>query len=432
MNILELKIDSKIAKDSLEYKSILDSNKPHSIYKITKFGLNATNENRGGQLDNLKSELSNPNARIFHIPINEVKIYHYLSNPNPHENPQNPHENPQNIKVCSYGGIFINDKVISQSLNSATDSTYQQDEFDYISNLSICNIKSKSDIKNLIKKIYFRYISIRSFNNRKIFKDKTKPKIIFFCAWFSNMYHFVFEGYGRLLILLEMARKNNMDFYIIAPPKHRGFSKYHQWFISQILDIENIPKDRILYLDYQNYHIDNVYFCSNPQCNDKYILPAIKKLQDNLYDSNFKAKGERIYISRKKSPRRYLVNEDEIFEILHHKYGFEKIYMEDYNLKEKINHIMRAKVIISIEGTSLINGLFMNATNAKLIGLRSHSMTEHLLIISAMFKNIEYLPIICDIYDNSDENQWAENNLYLNKEYLIKKLKDYEIDEMHK
>lgn len=368
----------------------------------------------GGQLDNLKKELSSTNATTFHIPLNDIEIYHQ-----------------DNAKLCHFGGVFVNNRIIPHSLTSANGGEYQQNIFDYTNKLSIFNVKNKTDIKNLIKKIYFRYISPNGFKNRKILKNPSKPKIIFFCAWFSNMYHFVFEGYARMLILLDYARKNNIDFYLVVPPKYRGFSKYHSWYISQILDIEKIPKDRILYLDYQNYDVNNIYFCSNPQCNEKYMLPAIKKLQDILYDDNFKCIGERLYISRKKSPRRYLVNEDEIFEILHTRYGFKKIYMEDYHLKEKINHIMRAKIIISVEGTSLINGLFMTAPNAKLIGFRAFDMTEHLLIISAMFKNIEYLPIVCDVHHkNRDENQWVDCNLYLNKDYLIKKLKDYEIDEV--
>lgn len=48
MDTLELRLDKKITKDSLEYKSMLDSNKPLDIYKVAESGLNATNANRGG------------------------------------------------------------------------------------------------------------------------------------------------------------------------------------------------------------------------------------------------------------------------------------------------------------------------------------------------------------------------------------------------
>ncbi|RDU61718.1 DUF563 domain-containing protein [Helicobacter sp. MIT 14-3879] len=385
----------------------------------------------GGQLEILKNELENKSS-VLHIPLNEVKIYH-----------------KENAKLCSYGGVFEDNKVINESLNSSSDQTYQQEFFDYLEQLSIFKIKNKDDLKAYIKKFYFKYLSLSARKNRKIFNDKSKPKIIFFCAWFSNMYHFVFESYARLLILLKYARDNNLDFYIVAPPKYRGFARYYKWFINEILELENIPK--ILYLDYQNYDIKNIYFCSNPQCNEKYILPAINKIQNKLYDKNFPLKYERIFISRNKSPRRYLVNEDEILELLESRYGFKRVYMEDYNLKEKVNLMMNANVILSIDGTSIINGLFMNKANSKIIALRSSDMTDHMLLICGAVKGIEYLPIICDlVVDSKDFNSiscqenkhsinskgakeqrlWVDGNLYLNKDYLIQKLKEYEVNEL--
>ncbi|WP_181881448.1 glycosyltransferase 61 family protein [Helicobacter sp. MIT 99-5507] len=138
---------------------------------------------------------------------------------------------------------------------------------------------------------------------------------------------------------------------------------------------------------------------------------------------------DRIYISRKKSPRRYLSNEKEIIEILEKQFNFKVLYMEDYSLCKKINIMQNAKVVMSIEGTSLINGLFMNAKDSKLIALRSFDMTEHIFIISSMFKNIEFLPIVCDIKNKiGDSAFWVESDLYLDKDYLIKKLKEYEIE----
>lgn len=414
MNILEVCISDKIKEDSLEFKSMKDKNKISNIYNVAKYGFNSTNENRGGQLENLKNEFENFSNRIFHIPINTPKIYHL-----------------NNAKVCSYGGVFENNKITNESLNNYENNSYQQNTFDYIENLSIFKIRNTKELKDYIKKIYFKFFSIRAYKNKKIFMDPSKPKIIFFCAWFSNAYHFTFEAYTRLLILLEYAKENRLDFYIIAPPKYRGFIKYHNWFIDEILAIEKIQKDKILYLDYQNYNVKNIYFCSNPQGNTKETLKAINKLKQNLFIKDFNAMGERLFISRKKSPRRYLINEDEIFHILESKFGFKRIYMEDYTLKEKINHIMRAKIVMSIEGTSVVNGLFMDYEDSKLISLRSYDMTDHLPIFASIFKNIEYLPIICDIEDKKgDKHLWVESNLSLNPQYLIQKLKEYKIDEI--
>lgn len=379
----------------------------------------------GGQLEEVKRAFREK-ERTFDIPLNEVRIYH-----------------KDRAELCSYGGVFENGKVINESLNSSNPATYQQDFYDYINSLCLFKINSKRYLKDYLKKFYFSKLSFSAYKTRAILQDSTKPKIIFFCAWFSNMYHFVFEAYSRLLILLDYAREHKLDFYILAPPRYRGLSKYHTWFINDILELEGIARDRILYLDYQNYDINNIYFCSNPQCNEKYILPAINKLKEHFRDEGFKG-YERVYISRSKSPRRFLSNEDEIASILESRYGFKKIYMEDYNLKDKINIMMNAKIVLSIDGTSIVNGLFMDSEDSKIIALRSADMTDHLLFLCASMQNIAFLPIICDVIldDGSilkaddilesklDKRLWVEGNLYLEKEYLIKKLREYEVDEL--
>lgn len=411
MDSIKVCISDKIMQDSIEYKSIKDSNKKQNIYNIAKI-LYSDEDSNNELLQQLKKDFLDDNKRIFEIPLNKLKIYH-----------------KDEAKVCSYGGLFVKDEVVKQSLNSTTISRHQQNIFDKLEHTNK-NIFNKENLKSFLKNKYFKYFSSESKKNKKILQDSNKTKILFFCEYWSNFYHFVFEAYPRLIMLIKECRNKNLDFYIIAPPKYRKLIKYHRWFIDEVFESLKISKDKILYLDHQNYDIKNIYYCSNPQCNSKYILPAINQLK--AYYTNWGGQqgiGDRIYISRKKSPRRFLDNENEITDILEKHFGFQILYMEDYNLCEKINIIQNAKVVMSIEGTSLINGLFMNGKDSKLISLRSFDMTEHLFIICSMFKNIEFLPIVCDIKNKvGDSAFWVESDLYLDKDYLIKKLKEYEIE----
>ena len=48
MDFLHLKIDSKISKDSLEYKSLIDKNKNRSIEKLTMQYINDNPQNWEG------------------------------------------------------------------------------------------------------------------------------------------------------------------------------------------------------------------------------------------------------------------------------------------------------------------------------------------------------------------------------------------------
>ena len=346
-------------------------------------------------------------STTLNIPINETQIYHADS-----------------AEINSYGGVFDNGTLIRQSSNPCS-----QIHFNYINNLTPFSIKNKADLKSYAKKLFFTHLSPQSRRNRAILEDCSKAKIMFFCSYFSNAYHFIIESYARLLLLLDYANAHNIDAFIIAPPKYRGFKKYHSWFIKEILAF--IPKEKILYLDYQNYKGKNIYFASNPMANERHILKAVRDLQRRFYDENFRG-FERVYISRKKSPRRFLINDDEVAEILEAKFGFKRIFMEDYNLKDKINLMMRAKIVLTIEGTSAVNGFFMTAENAKLVTLRSYDMTEHLLIIAQNFRNIAFLPIVCENVGEakSGEEFWVSGNLHLKKQYLLQKLREYGIEEV--
>ena len=81
---------------------------------------------------------------------------------------------------------------------------------------------------------------------------------------------------------------------------------------------------------------------------------------------NSKHKGRRYYISRNKSHnlagnsgvvRRHIVNEDE-FSTLLESYGFEKIYLEDYSIPEKVEIFKNADTIISPNSGGLVFSLY--------------------------------------------------------------------------
>ncbi|SQB98101.1 hypothetical protein [Helicobacter fennelliae] len=59
-------------------------------------------------------------------------------------------------------------------------------------------------------------------------------------------------------------------------------------------------------------------------------------------------------------------------------------------------------------------------------------MTNDTLAYLGILKNVEYLPIICDIKEQIGEGKsvWACSNLYLNPDYLRQKLSLYEIQKI--
>ena len=65
-----------------------------------------------------------------------------------------------------------------------------------------------------------------------------------------------------------------------------------------------------------------------------------------------------IYITRGKARRRRISNEETVFELLKKK-GFEKIVLEDLQLKEQVKLFQEARVVVASHGAGLTNSMFM-------------------------------------------------------------------------
>lgn len=78
-----------------------------------------------------------------------------------------------------------------------------------------------------------------------------------------------------------------------------------------------------------------------------------------------------------------MINEYEIQRILENEYGFHTVYMEDYTLQEKVNLMANASIVVSIDGTSIINAIFSIQEKVKAITIRSYDFTEAVAIALA-------------------------------------------------
>jgi capsular polysaccharide biosynthesis protein len=65
-----------------------------------------------------------------------------------------------------------------------------------------------------------------------------------------------------------------------------------------------------------------------------------------------------IYITRGKASRRRISNEEAVFELLEKK-GFEKIVLEDLQLKDQVKIFQEARVVVASHGAGLANTMFM-------------------------------------------------------------------------
>jgi capsular polysaccharide biosynthesis protein len=65
-----------------------------------------------------------------------------------------------------------------------------------------------------------------------------------------------------------------------------------------------------------------------------------------------------IYISRGKARRRRVTNEEAVFELLKAK-GFEKVVLEDLQLRDQVKLFQEARVVVASHGAGLSNSMFM-------------------------------------------------------------------------
>ena len=137
----------------------------------------------------------------------------------------------------------------------------------------------------------------------------------------------------------------------------------------KILENEIIYIEDITSYKNENTQIINNYgaYLKDGLVDSKYIV-FLRKLFLSKY--NFEFKNRLVYISRKKAYgligsasediiRRHIINETELFDKLQD-LGFEKCYLEDYEVENKIEIFNTARMIVAPHGGALVFSLFAN------------------------------------------------------------------------
>ena len=101
--------------------------------------------------------------------------------------------------------------------------------------------------------------------------------------------------------------------------------------------------------------VPNLYVAQHIAPSGNFNPENVKKLRDFIWSKNKLdlkfSLGERIYISRSRAEFRYVINDTEVAELLK-TYGFSVVYMEDYDLAQKVSVVYNAKYMVSIIGAA--------------------------------------------------------------------------------
>lgn len=133
----------------------------------------------------------------------------------------------------------------------------------------------------------------------------------------------------------------------------------------------------------------------------------------------FASKKERIYISRKLTPYRRIVNEEEVVNLLA-KLGFITVTLESISVAEQASLMAGAKVIISPHGAGLTNLVFCNP-GTKIIEIFSPKFINSIFWQISNICGLSHYHLICEDYeDNSSvEYRWGPD-IFVNLERLLK------------
>ena len=122
---------------------------------------------------------------------------------------------------------------------------------------------------------------------------------------------------------------------------------------------------------------------------------------------------DKLYVSRQLAPRRKVINEDEIINILE-KYGFTIFHPENYTFLEQVAIFSRVKYLVGEHGSGLTNLIFMSKKTS-VLELHKNKTNEldrpgFLFWYMAEALDINYYHQLCETYGKED---------YFEGDYLI-------------
>lgn len=238
----------------------------------------------------------------------------------------------------------------------------------------------------LLKKIYLILVYIKNiFFCKKVKLNNLKNAIFIHDRHSKNYFHWICDILPKICINKKFIKKSDL---FILPNFKTNFQKESL----KLMGVKNIYQlqDRS-YVKIENLkYISELYPSGNPSPDI-----FIKMRNKILTNFRFKCKHRKIYISRKKSSRRRLINENN-FEKQLSLYGFEIHCMEEYSFQKQVKICAESKIAMGLSGSGLINFIWM-CPGSKIIDIREkNDETVNPFFSISQFLNIHYYYYLCD------------------------------------
>jgi len=225
------------------------------------------------------------------------------------------------------------------------------------------------------KKYNNRIYQTKNFVKNSLRKRRRLKEVLWCFDQFSTggFYHWITEICPRLWIANEHVESS---IPLLVPQYFIDRWSFAHSFLKPFKrEIITFKESEVLYVDSLTFigqtggflNFQPLSIRSSTQC-----LKDFYSKTNTIHDEN----NLKIYISRNKSGRRTIINENEILPLLD-QHGFKMVYTEDLSLEEQIQMFSRATHLLSIHGAGLSNLVFM-PPKSKVIEIR-HEEPHHVL-----------------------------------------------------
>jgi capsular polysaccharide biosynthesis protein len=228
-----------------------------------------------------------------------------------------------------------------------------------------CSVAVISADNKLIHDLSFTYSESPTVEPEKnnIFQRKyfVSPKVykgvvfnmVFGGVCISNTGHWLTDILPRLHLLKKSGLFNKVDYFLVPSIKHD--------FQQDSLRMLGIPLEKVIDGE-SNPHItaDTIIACTTPRGFDDAIPQwTIDFLRDSFLQNTYTPSQfpSRIYISRKDTSLRNVVNEDEVMELLS-QYNIVSYQLSQLSFMDKVRLFAYADLIVSPTGAGLMNMYF--------------------------------------------------------------------------
>ena len=176
--------------------------------------------------------------------------------------------------------------------------------------------------------------------------------------WSCEYFHWLTDALPRLQVIEQYIGK----FPVLLPTNYKSNS-----YVLESLEILGV--EYIFYNPSAPLKINELFSSSHVAPTGNYNKQILLALKRRMVRNIYVGAEKKIYISRAKSSKRKLINEEEVV-TLFSRFGIEVHCFEDYSLDEQIDLMAQTKYLIGLHGAGLTNMIFMNP-HGKVLEIRN-------------------------------------------------------------